>query len=270
MTHETHELAVNCSILLTELPLLERPRAARAAGFTGVEFWWPFESAVPEDKEVDAFVSAIREAGVALVGLNLVDDIPAGRRGLVSVPSERQRFRENISVAVGIAEQLGCRALNALYGNRVAGVDPREQDELAVENLALAGRAAQRIGAVVLVEALNSQENPAYPLTDVDAVLAVIEAVGREGVGNLAVLADLYHLARMGADLEDVITRHAGAFRHVQIADTPGRGAPGTGALDIPRLLELLATHGYTGWIGLEYKAAQDEAFTWRGHGSDG
>jgi hydroxypyruvate isomerase len=31
---------VNCSILFTELPLLERPAAAKAAGFDGVEFWW--------------------------------------------------------------------------------------------------------------------------------------------------------------------------------------------------------------------------------------
>ena len=35
---------VNCSILFTELPLLKRPAAARAAGFEAVEFWWPFAS----------------------------------------------------------------------------------------------------------------------------------------------------------------------------------------------------------------------------------
>jgi hydroxypyruvate isomerase len=42
---------VNCSILLTELPLLERPAAAKAAGFDAVEFWWPFATSVPTDKE---------------------------------------------------------------------------------------------------------------------------------------------------------------------------------------------------------------------------
>jgi hydroxypyruvate isomerase len=36
--------AVNCSILFTELPLLSRPAAARAAGFDAVEFWWPDSS----------------------------------------------------------------------------------------------------------------------------------------------------------------------------------------------------------------------------------
>ena len=33
---------VYCSILFTELALLGRPAAARAAGFEAVEFWWPF------------------------------------------------------------------------------------------------------------------------------------------------------------------------------------------------------------------------------------
>jgi hydroxypyruvate isomerase len=45
---------VNCSILFTELPLLKRPGAARAAGFGAVEFWWPFAGPVPGDREVDA------------------------------------------------------------------------------------------------------------------------------------------------------------------------------------------------------------------------
>ena len=36
---------VNLSILFTELPLLERPAAAAAAGFDAVEMWWPFAGA---------------------------------------------------------------------------------------------------------------------------------------------------------------------------------------------------------------------------------
>ena len=41
------DYTVNCSILLTELPLLQRPQAARDAGFDAVEFWWPFAAPVP-------------------------------------------------------------------------------------------------------------------------------------------------------------------------------------------------------------------------------
>src|SRR5580704_12440700 len=68
---------VNCSILFTELPLLKRPAAARAAGFEAVEFWWPFAGSVPQDREAGAFVEALGDAGVRLVGLNFA----AGDRG---------------------------------------------------------------------------------------------------------------------------------------------------------------------------------------------
>lgn len=69
--------AVNCSILFTELPLLERPEAARSAGFDAVEFWWPFDTGLPGDAEVDAFERAIRDAGVQLAGLNFAaGDLP--------------------------------------------------------------------------------------------------------------------------------------------------------------------------------------------------
>ena len=63
----THGLRfdVNCSILFTELPLLMRPEAARAAGFGAVEFWWPFPGPVPSDREVDAFTGALADAGVS-------------------------------------------------------------------------------------------------------------------------------------------------------------------------------------------------------------
>jgi hydroxypyruvate isomerase len=128
---------VNCSILFTELPLLERPAAAKAAGFDAVEFWWPFARAVPGEAEVDAFVSAVANAGVRLAGLNfLAGDMPAGDRGLVSWPARAREFRDNVPVVVEIGERLGCSAFNALYGNRVDGVSAKEQDDLAAEQLA--------------------------------------------------------------------------------------------------------------------------------------
>ncbi|WP_330180065.1 TIM barrel protein [Nocardia sp. NBC_01503] len=242
---------VNCSILFTDLPLLERPAAAKAAGFDAVEFWWPFgEDSTPADADIDAFVSAIEDAGVQLVGLNFIDLIPAGR-GLVSIPGQETRFRDNIDIAVGIAERTGCKALNALYGNRIAAEDAEKQDELALENLRLAATAARRIGATVLLEALNAYESQDYPIVSAAHAIRIIEQVGEP---NLRFLCDLYHLARMGENLAGVIDTYGGYFGHVQIADTPGRGRPGTGALDFEELFANLDAAGYDGWIGLEYK----------------
>jgi hydroxypyruvate isomerase len=243
---------VNCSILFTELPLLERPAAAKAAGFDGVEFWWPWDAMVPSDKETDAFVNAISDAGVELVSLNFhAGDMAAGERGLVSVPSAAAAFRENVGACAEIARRTGCRRLNAPYGNRLPGVDPAEQDAVAIENLRLAADAAAvQAGATVLVEAINSVDVPAFPLDSSATAIAVIDTVGAPNVGFLA---DLYHLATMGEDLTGVLATHRGRIGHVQVADPPGRGAPGTGTVDFEPLFGQLAAQGYKGWVGLEY-----------------
>ena len=262
-----HPLAyeVNCSILFTELPLLERPAAAKEAGFDAVEFWWPFAVAVPADGEMEAFVRAVGDAGVRLVGLNFfAGDMPGGDRGLVSWPARSAEFRDNVEVTIGMGERLGCRAFNALYGNRVDGADPSAQDELATELLALAGRAAARVGGTVLLEPLSGA--PRYPLrTAADAVGVIDRVAGETGVGNLGFLCDLYHLAVNGDDLARVIATYGDRVAHVQIADAPGRHEPGTGTLDLDRYLSLLAAAGYGGWVGLEYVPSRGSAdsFAW-------
>ncbi|PBC48421.1 hydroxypyruvate isomerase [Rhodococcus sp. ACS1] len=254
---------LNCSILLTDVPLLQRPQAARDAGFDAVEFWWPFDTAVPKDSDVDAFVAAVENAGVQLTGLNFAaGNMPAGDRGLLSDPAQVSAFRDNIDVTVGIGERLGTKAFNALYGNRIDGTDPKIQDDTATENLAQAGKAADRIGAVVLVEPVSG--TPAYPLKTAAEAIAVIDRVKAEhGVDSLRLLADLYHLEVNGDDVGAAIDTYADRIGHVQIADAPGRGEPGTGTLDIDGYLKRLAGHGYRGYVGLEYKATRPDTFDW-------
>src|SRR5215207_2127715 len=208
----TMTYSVNCSILLTELPLLERPAAAKAAGFDAVEFWWPFESSVPGDAEITKFESAISDAGVQLTGLNFnAGDMPGGDRGLVSWPDREKEFRDNIDVAAGLGERLGCRSFNALFGNRVDGVSPEEQDALGAENLARAAVAVAPFGGTVLLEAVSGA--PRYPLlTATDAIRMIARVKEESGVENIRFLADFYHLHTNGDDVPAVIETHAKAF----------------------------------------------------------
>ncbi|WP_202816642.1 hydroxypyruvate isomerase family protein [Serinicoccus hydrothermalis] len=253
---------VNCSILFTEVPLLERPAAARAAGFDAVEFWWPFATAVPTDREAEDFVSAVRDAGVQLAGLNFfAGDMPGGDRGLVCWTERRQEFLDTIDATVGIGEQLGCRAFNALYGNRPEGADVEHSEEVATENLAAAGRAAARVGGTVLVEPVSGA--PAYPLKTAADAVAVIDRVAEQtGVTNLGLLLDLYHLAANGDDPAAAVEAYTGRTAHVQIADHPGRGEPGTGDLQLDTWLERIQELGYRGHVGLEYKTAASDTVT--------
>ncbi|QMU68699.1 TIM barrel protein [Streptacidiphilus sp. P02-A3a] len=253
---------VNLSTLFTELPLVERPAAAAAAGFDSAEIWWTLDGPTPPRTVLDELRAAFTDAGVRLTGLNFdAGDMAAGSKGLLSRPADSQRFRDNIAVAVSLADSLGCRALNALYGNRVEGLELKVQDDLALENLVLAARAAHSIGATLLVEALNEPEAPQYALLSSQSAVAVVDTVNAAtGLGNAAFLCDLYHLARNGEDLPKVIDRYADRIGHVQIADAPGRNQPGTGTLDFGDLFGRLDTAGYQGLIGLEYKPAAGTA----------
>ncbi|GAB35643.1 hydroxypyruvate isomerase family protein [Gordonia otitidis] len=260
---DTRRLTVNCSILFTDLPLLRRPQAAREAGFDAVEFWWPFGASVPSDSDVQAFVSAIADAGMRLTHLNLAaGDLAAGERGLLSYPQTSDEFRDSVEVAIGIGKQLGTVGFNALYGNRIEGVDPAEQDALAAENLASAARAAATIDADILLEPLSAI--PTYPLRVADDAISVTRRVRDEhGVDNIRLLADLYHLAVNGDDLDLVISRYADRIGHVQLADAPGRSEPGTGTIDFARHFAAFDTAGYPGWFSLEYTQTQPDPFAW-------
>jgi hydroxypyruvate isomerase len=270
MGYSDHRYDVNLSILFAELPPLERPAAAAAAGFTAVELWWPWiETPTPPQAELDALKKALDDAGTQLVGLNFyAGRLPGPDRGALSVPGdESDRFRANIDVAADFAASVGCTALNALYGNRVEGADPQVQDALALENLVLAARAADRVGAILLVETLNKPESPLYPLVSAPAAIEVIDKVNAAtGLGNAKFLLDVYHLSMNGEDVSQVIAAYADRTGHVQIADNPGRGAPGTGSLPLEQLLDELKKAGYEGRVGLEYKAGDRpsaESFDW-------
>ncbi|HSZ46843.1 MAG TPA: hypothetical protein VK823_16005 [Streptosporangiaceae bacterium] len=82
---------------------------------------------------------------------------PAGRSG------ERGLHRGRVLVAVRPGDAGGRRRRRvALYGNRIDGVDTGEQDELALENLVCAVRAAAAIDGQVLIEPVGGAAR--YPL----------------------------------------------------------------------------------------------------------
>jgi hydroxypyruvate isomerase len=255
----------NCSMLFTEVPLLQRPAAAKAAGFDTIELWWPWpDRPVPADGEVDGLVAAVQDAGVQLAGLNFfAGDLAGADCGVLSIPHRSQQFRDNIEVTLGIGERLGTRAFNALYGNRVDGAAPEQQDELGAENLELAARAAAAFGATILVEPVSGPKP--YPLRTADDAVAVVDRVRAAGVANVGFLCDLFHLANNGDDVDAAIARHADRVAHVQIADAPGRGEPGSGTLPLDRWLSALQSAGYDGWVGLEYKptTTTDQSLAW-------
>jgi hydroxypyruvate isomerase len=252
---DTWELAANISLLFAELPYLERIPAAAEAGFAAIETWWPFDTAAPDQAAIDALVDAIAGAGIRHAGLNLyAGDQAAGDRGVISRPDLADDFATNLEVVAGIAERTGCRVFNALYGQRQVGLDPAEQDELAIVNLSRAARRLADVGGTVLVEGQTRGMVGAYPIeTAKDAALIVERAREHSGLDNIGVLFDTFHLTNNGDDLLEVIARYGHLIEHVQLADTPGRGEPGSGVVPFASVLEDLWACGYRATVACEY-----------------
>jgi hydroxypyruvate isomerase len=251
------KFAVNVSILFKEVPFLERFDRARAAGFDAVEFWWP------RGEELDAVGSAVRAAGLDVVLINFdAGDMPAGDRGLLSDPDRAHVFRENVPVALELAASLGCRQLNALVGLERSPGEREAQLELARENVGWAADEAADRGAKVLIEAVNTWENGPYLLHTTRQAAEFVHAVGRP---NVKLQYDAYHMQRMEGNLVATLREHFADIAHVQVADSPDRGEPGTGEINYPYVLGALEELGYDGYVGLEYNptTSTEESFGW-------
>jgi hydroxypyruvate isomerase len=248
----------NISLLFKEYPLVERFARARSAGFSAVELWWP------TGEDLQAVERAPLDAGIQVTGLNFdAGDMPGGDRGLVSDPSRQQQFRANVPVALGLAETWGCRMLNALMGLRIDSMSREEQLEVARENVAWAADQAAKQGATILIEAVNTIENGPYMLASTKQAAEFIRSVGRE---NVKLQHDFYHMQRMEGNLVATVREHLSEIAHIQVADSPGRGEPGTGEINYPYIFKQLEELGYSGYIGLEYKPSNgntEESLGW-------
>lgn len=260
----------NLMFLFTDVPLEQRPARAAQAGFAAVELWWPFVGPSPKRREVEALAGQLAEAGTQLVCCNLyTGEMAAGERGILSLPGREDEFRSSLEVMARFAELTGCRVFNALYGNRLPGVPPDEQDRLAAEQLRLACEVLALFGATVVLEALNPEENPSYPLTSSAAALAARQRAIDAGATSVALLVDLYQYGRIGESPREVLARTAGAVGHVQIADIPGRHEPGSGDFGVRGLIGPLEDAGWDGWVGLEYRPSTtvEASLAWLGDG---
>jgi hydroxypyruvate isomerase len=244
--------SVNISMLFTEVGLLERFERAADAGFESVELWWP------RDTELDALEEAAGASGVQVTLLNFDGGDPAaGDRGLLCDPDRCETFKGNVPVALELARKLGCRRLHALVGLERADLAPEDQMSLAVENVRWAAELAKRQNADVLIEPINRFDNGPYLVGTVQRAAEFIREVA---MPNVRLQFDVYHATRTESDsVVDLLVRHFPLVGHVQLADVPGRGAPGTGAVDFGRILSTLDRLGYDGYVGLEYQPTAGE-----------
>ncbi len=252
------KLAANLTMLWNELDFLDRFAASARAGFTAVEYLFPY--AYP--KEVLAEQLARHRLTQVLHNLP-AGDWGKGDRGIAVDPSRVGEFQEGVGKAIDYAHALSCAQVNCLAGIPPAGVDPDEARATLVSNLRFA---ADRLGAAgirLLIEPINTFDIPGFFLSHTRQALDVIRDTGSS---NVFVQYDIYHMQRMEGELANTIKANLPLIKHVQLADNPGRNEPGTGEINYAFLFGFLDAIGYDGWIGCEYKpkATTEEGLGWR------
>jgi hydroxypyruvate isomerase len=248
--------SAHLSMLFVELPVLERPAAAAALGFSTVETWWPGEAA-------DAWAQAVSAAGLSVALLNANGgDIVAGDRGFLNVAALRERELARIGEALRLAAAVGAPRVNVLAGRLLPDISESRQRAELLGALREAAELAEAASVTIVLEPINVLDVPGYLLPTAADTRAVIEDVG---LPRVRLLYDAYHAARGGADPSSEAPLYVDVIDHVQYADCPGRGAPGTGGIDLQRLLEGLRHAGYAGLVGLEYDPRGDtlDSLSW-------
>jgi hydroxypyruvate isomerase len=250
-------LAANLTMLFGEVDFLERFEAAAAAGFSAVEYLFPYAY------EPQALKAKLRDHGLEQVLHNLpAGNWASGERGIACLPDRVDEFKSGVAQAIKYAAALDCDRVNCLAGILPPSVDAATARETFVRNLRYAAPLLESAGITLLIEPINTRDVPGFFLSGTAQAIEIIDAAGSD---NLRLQYDIYHMQIMEGDVAQTIERHLPRIGHIQLADVPGRHEPGTGAIDFGALLTQIDRIGYDGWIGCEYvpKAGTVEGLGW-------
>jgi hydroxypyruvate isomerase len=241
-------LAVCAEMVFRNLPIEERVRRIADLDFQ-VEIWdWTA-------KDIDTLVrtGARFSSMTGYVNGSLAD--ADGAQELVRTAEQ--------SLAIG--GQLGCPRLN-LHGTGLDGrglpVKPIYEVTgamwlTAYRTLDRVADLGERAGVTFCLENLNTAvDHPGVPFARAADTLALVEGVNRPGV---RMMLDLYHAQIGEGNLIELVRRAGPLIGEIQVADVPGRCEPGTGEINYPRIAGVLEEIGYSGAVGLEAYASEDD-----------
>ena len=250
--------SANLSLLFQEVPLLERFALAKQAGFQAVEIQFPYPKSLADLKHAKA------DSGLDIALINLpAGDLMEGGEGLAAVPERREQFQQALEKGLHYAEALEVSCVNVLPGRCLDTTQAQTYRQTLAENLRLTAQTLHPLGMTTTFEAINTEDMPGALISTVAQMQAVMAQVRHPG---LRMQYDIYHMQKMGEPVVEQLPKLIEAIGHIQFADVPGRGEPGSGQIDFAavfqQLEQLAAPHngsgearssGYRGWLGAEY-----------------
>ena len=233
--------AANLTWLFQEWPFLDRFAAAADAGFTAVEYLFPYEH--PPDEIARRLARHNLKQVLFNVGQG---DFAGGDRGIATFPERRDEFRAAIATGLDYARATGTPRLHLMAG-KASG-----EGALACfrDSIKFTCEMAAKEGIDILIEPINTYDIPGYLMSD----FGLAERLIREmNLPNFWLQFDIYHRQVLHGNVARGLEALLPITRHMQIASAPFRREPTTGELDDRHILKLVEQLGYTGYIGCEY-----------------
>ncbi len=239
------KFSANLSLLFTELDFMQRFKAARDAGFNAVEVQFPYAFSA------QAIQQQVEEHRLELMLFNIdAADLLQGGEGLAAVPEKVEQFKRAVEKARDYAEILHPQVINVLPGRCLDASRAAEYLQTFQQNLSYVCNQFADMSVRIVFEAINIHDMPGFLIFTGRQMLEVLEGVQQP---NLYVQYDLYHMLRMQEDCLGFLQQHWQKVGHIQFADCPGRGQPGSGAADLISVFNFIEQSGYDGWLGAEY-----------------
>ncbi|EHU3426081.1 TIM barrel protein [Acinetobacter baumannii] len=251
-------LAVNLSMIFTEVPLIERFALAHAEGFEHVEIQFPYELAISDIQD------QLEHYNLNLCLINVpAGDLMQGGNGLAGIPGQEAAFREALQLAIRYATALKVPRVNIL-----AGKQPQDSDLLPclktlASNLKLACDLLTEHDIEPVFEMINGTDMPRFLVQNIAQAQEMLEAVNHPA---LKMQYDCYHMAMMGEDVLEGLQENIHQIGHIQFADCPGRHEPDTAQIPYEQIFSWIKQSAYEGYIAAEYKPknGSNQSFTWK------
>ena len=238
--------SANLSLLYTELPFLKRFTAARRDGFRAVEIQFPYDYPIAEIRR------QLLDNDLELVLINLpAGDLMDGGEGLAAVPQKTAEYAAAVVECLSYARALKVPTVNVLPGRCKQPERRKEYLETFTRNLKITADSFAPFGITTTFEAINRFDMPDFLVCTGREMLAIMVELRHP---NIKAQFDVYHMARMGVDVQGFIKRHGAKIGHIQFADMPGRHEPGTGRIPFEAVFNEIRNSRYSGYIGAEYK----------------
>ncbi len=220
---------------------------AAGLGFAGVQYALARTRTVDEQRLVgDALRRAGLEAGCVLYAPLHMAVQPLWAS---ADPAERDTIADEIDQAIECARRVGSRHIAV-----IGGANPRAplawQQVALVENLRRVAERVERAGMVLCLESISRRSLPNMLLHHIGEAYTVVKSVGSPAV---RLIFDTSHVQIMDGDILANLDACWDAVAVVQLADNPGRLEPGTGELNFPNILRVLASRGFDGLVELEH-----------------